>query len=170
MLQARVFSYADAHRHRIGTHYESLPVNAPKCPVHHYHKDGAMRFFDNNTGNPEAYYEPNRLRRPCPRSDRSRAPAAHLRRRRPLQPPRRQRRFRSAPRLVPSVRRRAAQPPLLQHRGSHATRSRFHRRTPANPLPAGRPRLRLRRPRRTGRKETSSRIHSLIRNGRSPSA
>ena len=59
MLQARVFSYADAHRHRIGTHYEALPVNAPKCPVHHYHKDGAMRFFDNNTGNPDAYYEPN---------------------------------------------------------------------------------------------------------------
>ena len=59
MLQARVFSYADAHRHRIGTHYESLPVNAPKCPVHHYHKDGAMRFFDNNTANPDAYYEPN---------------------------------------------------------------------------------------------------------------
>ncbi len=59
MLQARVFSYADAHRHRIGTHYEALPVNAPKCPVHHYHKDGAMRFFDNNSGNPDAYYEPN---------------------------------------------------------------------------------------------------------------
>ena len=33
MLQARIFSYADAHRHRLGTHYESLPVNAPKCPV-----------------------------------------------------------------------------------------------------------------------------------------
>jgi catalase len=37
MLQARLFSYADAHRHRLGTHYEALPVNAPKCPVHHYH-------------------------------------------------------------------------------------------------------------------------------------
>jgi catalase len=59
MLQARIFSYADAHRHRLGTHYEALPVNAPKCPVHHYHKDGAMRFFDNNTANPDAYYEPN---------------------------------------------------------------------------------------------------------------
>ncbi|MBZ0271912.1 catalase [bacterium] len=59
MLQARIFSYADAHRYRLGTHYEALPVNAPKCPVHHYHKDGAMRFFDNNTGNPDAYYEPN---------------------------------------------------------------------------------------------------------------
>lgn len=58
MLQARVFSYADAHRYRLGTHYEALPVNAPRCPVHHYHKDGAMRFFANNP-NPDAYYEPN---------------------------------------------------------------------------------------------------------------
>lgn len=59
MLQARVFSYADAHRYRLGPHYEALPVNAPKCPVHHYHKDGPMRFFQNDTGNPDAYYEPN---------------------------------------------------------------------------------------------------------------
>jgi catalase len=59
MLQARVFSYADAHRHRLGTHYEALPVNQPRCPVHHYHKDGAMRFFGNDSGNPDAYYEPN---------------------------------------------------------------------------------------------------------------
>src|SRR5438552_3147400 len=58
MLQARIFSYADAHRHRRGTHYEALPVNAPKCPVHNYHKDGQMRFFPNNP-NPDAYYEPN---------------------------------------------------------------------------------------------------------------
>lgn len=58
VLQARIFAYADAHRHRIGTHYETLPVNAPKCPVHHYHKDGAMRFFA-NCPNPDAYYEPN---------------------------------------------------------------------------------------------------------------
>ncbi|PZP54986.1 MAG: catalase, partial [Micavibrio aeruginosavorus] len=58
MLQARVFAYADAHRYRIGTHYEALPVNAPKCPMHHYHKDGSMRFFANNP-QPDAYYEPN---------------------------------------------------------------------------------------------------------------
>ena len=42
-----MFSYADAHRYRLGTHYEALPVNAPRCPVHHYHQDGPMRFFDN---------------------------------------------------------------------------------------------------------------------------
>jgi catalase len=64
MLQARIFSYADAHRYRLGTHYEALPVNAPKCPFHHYHKDGAMRFFDNNTKNPDAYYEPNSFNGP----------------------------------------------------------------------------------------------------------
>ena len=61
MLQARVFSYADAHRYRLGTHYEALPVNAPKCPVHHYHKDGSMNFFGQKTGAGDAYYEPNSM-------------------------------------------------------------------------------------------------------------
>lgn len=65
MLQARIFAYADAHRHRLGTHYEALPVNAPKSAVHHYHKDGAMRFFKNDTGNPDAYYEPNSFSGPA---------------------------------------------------------------------------------------------------------
>jgi catalase len=60
MLQGRIFAYADAHRYRLGTHYEALPVNRPRCPVHHYHKDGAMRFFD-AAANPDAYYEPNSL-------------------------------------------------------------------------------------------------------------
>jgi catalase len=63
MLQARIFSYADAHRHRLGTHYEALPINAPKCPVNHYHKDGHMRFFPNNPI-PDAYYEPNSFNGP----------------------------------------------------------------------------------------------------------
>ncbi len=73
MLQARIFSYADAHRHRLGTHYEALPVNAPKCPVHHYHKDGAMRFFANNP-NPDAFYEPNSFDGPAERPDLSEPP------------------------------------------------------------------------------------------------
>jgi len=60
MLQARIFSYADAHRYRLGTHYEALPANAPRnAKVNHYHKDGAMRFFTNDFDNPDAYYEPN---------------------------------------------------------------------------------------------------------------
>jgi catalase len=57
MLQARIFSYADAHRHRIGTHYEMLPVNRPRVPVRNYNLDGAMR-FDEPPGS-DAYYEPN---------------------------------------------------------------------------------------------------------------
>ncbi len=69
MLQARIFSYADAHRYRLGTHYEALPVNAPRCPVHHYHKDGAMRFFVNGTDNPDAYYEPNSVNGPIQDGD-----------------------------------------------------------------------------------------------------
>ncbi len=60
MLQARVFSYADAHRYRLGTHYEQLPVNQPQCAVHHYHRDGHMNTApDIATGNGDAYYEPN---------------------------------------------------------------------------------------------------------------
>jgi catalase len=60
MLQARIFAYADAHRYRLGTHYEALSVNRPRRPMHPYPKDGARRFFG-NTSNPEAYYEPNSL-------------------------------------------------------------------------------------------------------------
>ena len=64
MLQARIFSYADAHRYRLGTHYESLPVNAPISPVHHYHKDGNMN-FGTSAKNPNAYYEPNSFNGPA---------------------------------------------------------------------------------------------------------
>ena len=57
MLQGRIFAYADAHRYRIGTHYEKLPVNQPRNQVHSYHADGPMR-FDAPKGT-DAYYEPN---------------------------------------------------------------------------------------------------------------
>ncbi|MFW5880122.1 MAG: catalase [Spirochaetota bacterium] len=56
MLQARIMSYADAHRYRIGVNYASLPVNKAHSPVHTYHRDGQMR-FDGNTRGPN--YEPN---------------------------------------------------------------------------------------------------------------
>ncbi|EAQ64286.1 Catalase [Marinomonas sp. MED121] len=41
MLQARLLAYQDAHRYRVGTHASHIPVNAPKCPVNHYQRDGA---------------------------------------------------------------------------------------------------------------------------------
>jgi catalase len=62
MLQFRIFSYADAHRHRVGTNHESLPVNRPRCPVHNYHRDGAMRFDGNGGGS--VNYEPNSFNGP----------------------------------------------------------------------------------------------------------
>jgi catalase len=43
MLLARGFSYADAHRARLGVNYKQIPVNSPKSEVHSYSKDGAMR-------------------------------------------------------------------------------------------------------------------------------
>ena len=58
MLQGRLFAYADAHRYRVGTHYEMLPVNRPKMPVKNYHLDGPMRFDAPHPGDGE-YYEPN---------------------------------------------------------------------------------------------------------------
>src|SRR5246127_985328 len=58
MLQLRIFSYADAHRYRLGSpNYMELPVNKPRCPVHTYSRDGFMR-FDGNYGG-EVNYEPN---------------------------------------------------------------------------------------------------------------
>jgi catalase len=62
VLQARIFAYADAHRYRVGTHYETLPVNRPKVPVRTYHLDGPMRMDSPKFG--EAYYEPNSFNGP----------------------------------------------------------------------------------------------------------
>ena len=57
MLQARLISYPDAHRYRLGTNYDALPVNKAQCPVHTYARDGAMRFDGNDGKAPN--YEPN---------------------------------------------------------------------------------------------------------------
>jgi catalase len=45
MLLARVFAYADAHRYRIGSNYNELPVNRPHGEVHSYTKDGQLRHY-----------------------------------------------------------------------------------------------------------------------------
>jgi len=57
MLQGRLFSYGDAQRYRLGVNHHQIPVNAPRCPVHSYHRDGAMR-VDDNYGSTIGY-EPN---------------------------------------------------------------------------------------------------------------
>jgi catalase len=58
MLQGRLFSYGDTQRYRLGVNHSLIPVNAPKCPFHSYHRDGAMRVDGNSAG--ATSYEPNR--------------------------------------------------------------------------------------------------------------
>ncbi len=57
MLQGRLFAYGDTQRYRLGINHTQLPVNRPRCPVHNYGRDGAMRFDGNGGRGPN--YEPN---------------------------------------------------------------------------------------------------------------
>lgn len=57
VLQGRLFAYGDAQRYRLGVNHHSIPVNAPRCPVHSYHRDGSMR-VDGNYGS-RLSYNPN---------------------------------------------------------------------------------------------------------------
>ncbi len=64
MLQARLLAYPDAHRYRIGANANQLPVNSPRCPFHHYQRDGAMAgmrpaFGDNNNQGGGVNFYPN---------------------------------------------------------------------------------------------------------------
>src|ERR1700741_2843292 len=55
MLQGRLFSYGDTQRYRLGVNFNHIPVNAPKCPFHSYHRDGKMR-TDGNLGGTLTYH------------------------------------------------------------------------------------------------------------------
>ncbi|KAL8272513.1 hypothetical protein Esti_003512 [Eimeria stiedai] len=59
MLQGRLFSYPDTHRHRLGANYDQIPVNVPRmCPLRALHiRDGAMCVNGNYGAAPN--YEPN---------------------------------------------------------------------------------------------------------------
>lgn len=48
VLQSRLFSYPDTHRHRIGTNYAQLPVNQPQTSYQagNFQRDGAMAFYN----------------------------------------------------------------------------------------------------------------------------
>lgn len=57
LLQGRNFSYLDTQIKRLGsTNFTHLPINAPKCPFHHFQQDGHMA-QRNPTG--RANYQPN---------------------------------------------------------------------------------------------------------------
>jgi len=58
MLQARIFSYADAQRYRLGANFERLRINCPHATEsNNYQRNGRMRFDDNGGSSPN--YEPN---------------------------------------------------------------------------------------------------------------
>ena len=65
LLQGRIFSYPDTHRHRLGANFHLLPVNAPKAaPESNYQRDGFMRADGNGGGG--ANYWPNTFGGPAP--------------------------------------------------------------------------------------------------------
>ncbi|KAH7096779.1 catalase-domain-containing protein [Auriculariales sp. MPI-PUGE-AT-0066] len=47
VLQARLFSYSDTHRYRLGPNYMQIPVNCPFAPVANFQRDGAMAVLGN---------------------------------------------------------------------------------------------------------------------------
>ena len=68
MMQARIFGYHDAHRHRLGPNYSLIPVNSPKAAKNaNYQRDGAMR-VDGNGGKGPNYW-PNSYHSPAPLPD-----------------------------------------------------------------------------------------------------
>ena len=56
LLQGRLFSYFDTQRYRIGSNFQSLPVNAPKVQVNSHNQDGTM---SNRQKNTDVNYQPS---------------------------------------------------------------------------------------------------------------
>ena len=114
MLQARLFSYGDAQRYRLGVNHHHIPVNAPKCPFHSYHRDGAMR-TDGNLGGTPTYWPNSHGEWDGPAAA-ERAAAGDRRRGRALGSSRGRRPLSAARRSVPEDDRRAAAGAVRQHR------------------------------------------------------
>ncbi|KAI8377942.1 catalase [Radiomyces spectabilis] len=57
MLQGRLFSYPDTHRHRLGVNYAQIPINKPHSRVANHQRDGFMAVDGNGGSLPN--YEPN---------------------------------------------------------------------------------------------------------------
>jgi catalase len=68
MLQGRLFSYPDTHRHRLGANYQQIPVNSPwnmkTENVGNYQRDGPMTVTPNGKTGPN--YFPNSFSGPAP--------------------------------------------------------------------------------------------------------
>jgi catalase len=58
MLQGRLFSYPDTHRHRLGVNYKQIPINQSRnAPVANHQRDGFMTVNGNGGSLPN--YEPS---------------------------------------------------------------------------------------------------------------
>lgn len=63
MLQGRLFSYTDTHRHRLGGNYQQIPINCPfRARLNNYQRDGY--FALGNNGGSKVNYEPNSFNGP----------------------------------------------------------------------------------------------------------
>ncbi|KAK9373932.1 catalase-like domain-containing protein [Lipomyces chichibuensis] len=65
VLQSRLFSYNDTHRHRLGVNYLQIPVNCPLKSWNPFERDGGMR-VDGNYGkfpNYQSSFAPMRYKR-----------------------------------------------------------------------------------------------------------
>jgi catalase len=69
MLQARLLAYQDAQRYRVGVNHNQLAVNAPRCPVHHYQRDGVMAGTTSNQGADVNFFPNDRVDQPAPDAD-----------------------------------------------------------------------------------------------------
>jgi len=59
LLQGRLFSYLDTQKSRLGSaNFHQLPINAPKCPMANFQRDGMMQTL---VPKGRANYEPNSL-------------------------------------------------------------------------------------------------------------
>ncbi|KAJ1856253.1 catalase A [Coemansia sp. RSA 2131] len=64
MLQARLFSYADTHRYRLGANHHQIPINRPISGANTHHRDGFMAV--NGNGGAAPNYWPNSFGGPHP--------------------------------------------------------------------------------------------------------
>lgn len=72
MLQGRLFSYPDTHRHRLGGNYQQIPINCPyRARVANNQRDG-VTFGDNGGSGPN--YFPNSFNGPAPKAEYKEAP------------------------------------------------------------------------------------------------
>ena len=66
LLQGRLFSYADTHRHRLGANHMMLPINSPKVDVNNGNRKGAG---NTDISKSDIDYEPSRRKTYAPNAD-----------------------------------------------------------------------------------------------------